>query len=125
MLDSDETFFRSRFLNRRKRQDDQGFVPFFFNLSDVTDEAAMMCQGNIQCLFDLTATGDIQLAMDTLNHEIETDVIQSELCKAFNSFNNHILMSGSIIFSKFPTKYLSGWHFQCQFGTGISSYHIC
>ena len=53
---------------------DETFTPIFFNELNVDNEVAMTCEENPQCIFDLTATGDMEVAMNALNHEKETNL---------------------------------------------------
>ena len=59
------------------------WVPIFLDELDFTDEQRMVCGDNIQCLFDLNVTNEMDLAVTTLNHSVETEEtrqIIGELC---------------------------------------------
>lgn len=69
---STDLFYAST--NRRKRQDDQNvFVPLFFDQLNYTREQIVMCENNQQCLFDLVVTGDVEIASNTLKFEKNTN----------------------------------------------------
>lgn len=76
---NDEGFFH---VDRKKRQAIPPLNPVFFDELNVTDDIAMTCEGNRQCIFDLIVTGDMAVAMDTLNHDRETNLLQDTICKA-------------------------------------------
>jgi hypothetical protein len=44
-----------------------------------TDEQRIACEQNVQCLFDLAITGDMQFAENTLNHEKDANRTQEDL----------------------------------------------
>ena len=48
-------------------------MPIFLDELDFTDEQKMVCGDNIQCLFDLNVTDEMDIAVQTLNHSIETE----------------------------------------------------
>lgn len=63
--------------NRRKRQvggtyedfQNLNFVPIFLDELNFTDNQRMICENNLQCLFDLAVTGEMEFAMNTLEQE--------------------------------------------------------
>ena len=61
--------------NRRRRQSDQNdtFMPIFFEDLNFTTEQRMICEDNPQCLFDLVVTGELEIAMNTLQLEKEAN----------------------------------------------------
>ena len=71
-------FFRN---NRRKRQAQQTFIPIYFDELNITDDIAMTCEGNPQCIFDLLLTGDMDVAMNALEHEKETNLTKDTISK--------------------------------------------
>lgn len=60
---------------RRKRQTTPGddFVPLFFDELNITDAHRMICEDNRQCIFDLVATGDVTIAVNTLDSQKESN----------------------------------------------------
>ncbi len=50
-----------------------------------TDEQRIACEQNVQCLFDLAITGDMQFAQNTLNHEKDANRTQEDLGITTNS----------------------------------------
>ena len=84
----EETFFRP---SRRKRQAEQQFIPLFFDELNITDEAETACEGNPQCILDLLITEDMDLAMETLNLDKETNetketISMHKMCVATRNF---------------------------------------
>lgn len=75
---NDDSFFRP---SRRKRQAEQGIMPIFFDELNITEEAEMVCEGNPQCIFDLLLTGDMDVAMNTLEHEKQTNLSMETISK--------------------------------------------
>lgn len=76
----EESFFGP---SRRRRQvDEETFTPRFLDDLEVTDDVAMTCEGNIQCIFDLTATGDLEVAMNTLHEEREANMTRETISEA-------------------------------------------
>ena len=63
---------------RRKRQSDDP-PPLFFEDLIITDAERIACNNNTQCIFDLIATGDMTVAMATLEFETETLALREEL----------------------------------------------
>ena len=56
---------------RRKRQTDPEPDPFNFDDLTFTDEQRELCKDNPQCLVDLHASGDMNIALLTLRSEEE------------------------------------------------------
>ena len=59
------------------------WVPIFLDELNFTTEQKMICGENIQCLFDLNVTDEMDVAVTTLNHSVETEETReviSELC---------------------------------------------
>ncbi len=52
---------------------EEEWVPVFVDDLDFTPEQKMVCGENLQCLFDLNVTGEMDIAMETLNHGQETE----------------------------------------------------
>ena len=58
-------------MGRRKRQTYEeyqnfNFVPIFLDELTFTDDQKVICEGDLQCLFDLAVTGDVEFANTTL-----------------------------------------------------------
>ena len=53
--------------------------PIFLDQLNFTDDQMMLCGDNIQCLFDLNVTDEMDLAMTTLNHSVETEETREEI----------------------------------------------
>lgn len=75
---NEERFFRQ---NRRKRQAENRIMPIFFDELNITEEASTACEGNQQCIFDLITTGDMDLAMNTLNLDKEVNKTKETISK--------------------------------------------
>lgn len=71
---------------RRKRQTDQGFTPIFFDELNITKEVEMMCEGSLPCIFDFLVTGNMDVAMDALEHVRETNVTMDTISKEIMPF---------------------------------------
>ena len=69
--------------NRRKRQAIQNdtFMPVFFDELNFTAEQRIICEGNPQCLFDLDVTGELGIAMKTLQFEKEANATKESFGK--------------------------------------------
>ena len=57
------------------------WVPIFLDELDFSDEQKMICGDNIQCLFDLNVTDEMNIAVTTLNHSIETEETRNVISK--------------------------------------------
>ena len=92
-------------MNRRRRQVDPDFVPIFFDELNVTDDVSMMCQGNQQCILDLIVTGDLEIAVDTLDNDRATNTTVDMISEAqvIDAFCCNISVC---VFSQFSTKHL-------------------
>ena len=80
----DESLFSIR--TRRKRQTPNiDHSPLFFDQLTFTDDQKRLCEDNLQCLFDLAASGDMQAAITTLNHEKDAnstiEILSKSVCK--------------------------------------------
>ena len=62
----EESLFSGPAMERRKRQTDEEFVPVFLDDLIFTEDQIVSCVGNLQCLFDLAATGSVEFANTTL-----------------------------------------------------------
>ena len=69
--------------NRGKRQAIQNdtFMPVFFDELNFTAEQRMICEDNPQCLFDLVVTGELEIAMNTLQFEKEANATKESFGK--------------------------------------------
>lgn len=79
----DESLFYN---GRRKRQADEtfgnsSFVPIFSDELNFTEMQRLICQNNMQCLFDFAVTGERDIALETLQHEQEANATHEELSK--------------------------------------------
>lgn len=64
---------------RRRRQivtDD--FEPTFIEDLIITDEQRQFCDDHMQCIFDYSVLQDGDVAQNTLQFDLETDIIQEE-----------------------------------------------
>lgn len=86
---NEDKFFRPV---RRRRQADPGFIPVFFDELNITDEIERTCEGNPQCIFDLLLTEDMDVAMNALNHEKETNVTEDTISEALKFMQLHCNM---------------------------------
>jgi hypothetical protein len=59
----------------------------FFDDLEVSDEIARTCEGNRRCILDLAVTGDMELAIGTLNDEKQTNLTESIISKHFAGNN--------------------------------------
>lgn len=66
--------------NRRKRQSGQSNIIFFHELN-FTAEQRVICEDNPPCLFDLVVTGELEIAMNTLQLEIEANATKESFSK--------------------------------------------
>ena len=84
-----------RFFRDSRPVVEETFTPIFLNELDVNNEVAMTCEENPQCIFDLTATGDMDVAMNALNHEKETNLTEDTISKTAtgNSYQKYSLDS--------------------------------
>lgn len=73
------TFYHA---DRRRRQVGEEFTPAFFDELNVTADVAMACEGNPACIFDLIQTGDMEVAMNALNHDKETNATIDTISKS-------------------------------------------
>ena len=48
-------------------------MPIFFDELNFTSEQVVICEDNLQCLFDLAVTGDMEIASNTLQFEKVTN----------------------------------------------------
>ena len=66
---------------RRKRQTapDVDFVPIFFDDLNITEAQRLICEDNQQCLYDLAVTRDVKFAVNTLDHQKETNATKEVL----------------------------------------------
>ena len=55
------------------------FVPLYLDQLNFTEEQVIACEDNVQCLFDLAVTGDMEFAMNTLTHEKNASSTQEDL----------------------------------------------
>lgn len=85
--------------NRGRRQAQPDFVPTFFDQLNITDDVSMTCERNPSCIFDLIATGDMGLALNTLNHEKQTNATRDVLGKVHNKITRIMDIS------QFPIKH--------------------
>lgn len=69
-------YFRN---NRHKRQAQPTFIPVYFDELNITNDIEMTCEGNPQCIFDLLLTGDMDVAMNALKHEKETNLTKDTI----------------------------------------------
>ena len=79
----DENLF---YTGRRKRQADEtfgnsSFVPIFSDELNFTEMQQVLCQNNMQCLFDFAVTGERDIALETLRHEQEANATREALSK--------------------------------------------
>ena len=77
-VQTDESLFLP---SKRKRQVNEELIPIFFDELNITDKVRMACEGSPGCIFDLITSGDMELAMETLNHEKETNVTEAIISK--------------------------------------------
>lgn len=111
---NDASFFRPR--RRRRQAEEREFVPLFFDDLNVTDAVEMECEGNPQCILDLIATGEMEFAMTTLNHEKETNLTEDTISETsvIKTYNRslHFLLFQQIshqLFQLVPFSVLP-WH---------------
>ena len=81
LSEDDVNLFRPTPEGKRKRQVDQPLPPIFFEDLNITDEVRMACEGNPACMFDLTITGNMEVAMETLNHDEEGNMTIATISK--------------------------------------------
>ena len=74
----DRSFFS---LDRQRRQINEEFVPVFFDELNITEGVNQACEGSRQCILDLLITDDMDVAMDTLTTEIETNMTIDTISK--------------------------------------------
>ena len=80
ITDEESLFFRPGRRKRQSGQPDAEFVPTFFDeLTNITEAQKIICEDNRQCLFDLAVTGDMNFALNTLNHEKDTNATRETL----------------------------------------------
>lgn len=73
-MEDEERFFRDS-----RPEVVETFTPVFVDELTVTDEVAMTCEENPQCIFDLTVTGNREVAANALNHEKETNLTEGTI----------------------------------------------
>lgn len=77
------------YYGRRKRQtgenfedfQNSSFVPIFSDELNFTDAQRTICDNNARCLFDFAVTGEIELALDTLQDEKNANISIEALSK--------------------------------------------
>ena len=69
----EESLFVNPARQKRQTTPEDDFVPIFFEDLNITDAHRMICGDNQQCLFDLALSGNMALALNTLNHQKETN----------------------------------------------------
>lgn len=90
----DESLFSAR--TRRKRQTPNiDHSPLFFDQLTFTDDQKRLCEDNLECLFDLAASGDMQVAMTTLNHgkdaNLTLEILSKSMCNFMTLYVSHII----------------------------------
>lgn len=71
---------------RRKRQtyeeyQNLEFVPIFLDQLTFTEEQELVCEGHVECLFDLAVTGDMEFANNTLMEDKFANTTKEVLSK--------------------------------------------
>ena len=56
-------------------------MPVFFDELNFTTDQRMICEDNPQCLFDLVVTGELEIAMNTLQLETEANATKESFGK--------------------------------------------
>ncbi|XP_064384249.1 uncharacterized protein LOC135333252 isoform X3 [Halichondria panicea] len=83
-VNSEESLFlddESPLRQKRQGSPENSFVPIFFSDLNFTDAMRLECENNSQCLFDLAATNDINIALTTLNFTKEVNDVGEFLRK--------------------------------------------
>ena len=78
-MDPEESLFVNPARRKRQITPEDDFVPLFFDELNITDEHRMICEDNRQCIFDLIATENMTVAVNTLDHEKETNATEEVL----------------------------------------------
>ncbi len=66
---------------RRKRQTQDDYIPVYFEQLTFTDMQRTLCEDNKECLYDLVQTGEMGVALETLNQQKETNETRTVLSK--------------------------------------------
>ena len=73
------TLFSGKF--RRKRQTEDDYIPVYFEQLNFTEMQRTLCEDNKECLYDLVQTGEMDVALATLNQQKETNETRAVLSK--------------------------------------------
>ncbi len=69
-------------LFRRKRQTQDDYIPVYFEQLNFTEMQRTLCEDNKECLYDLVQTGEMGVALATLNQQKETNETRAVLSKS-------------------------------------------
>ena len=72
---------RSSNIGKRQTTQNNTFIPVFFEELNFTAEQRMICEDNPPCLFDLVVTGELEIAMNSLQVEKEANATKEILGK--------------------------------------------
>ena len=78
-VDPEESLFYNAGRLKRQTAPDVEFVPIFFDDLNITEAQRMICEDNQQCLYDLAVTRDVKFAVNTLDHQKETNATKEVL----------------------------------------------
>ena len=78
---SDTNLLYRSSIGKRQTIQNNTFMPVFFDELNFTAEQRMICEDNPQCLFDLVVTGELEIAMNTLQFEKEANATKEILGK--------------------------------------------
>ena len=68
--------------SRRKRQTQDAYMAVYFEQLNFTEMQRIICEDNKECLYDLVQTGEIGVALETLNQQKETNETRAVLSKS-------------------------------------------
>ncbi len=57
-------------------------MPVYFEQLNFTEMQRMICEDNKECLYDLVQTGEMGVALETLNQQKETNITRAVLSKS-------------------------------------------